>query len=90
MLFEDIITINQPDNKKIEKHIKLNPALLVALNNIQIAYKIETKQHINLNELVSIGLNLLIKELKKEIARTDNYKTIVYLQELKREFIEDV
>lgn len=85
MLFENINTTSQPDKKKIEKHIKLDPYLITNLNNIQIAYKVETSQHINLNDLISISINLLIKELKKEISKGNELKAIEYLTELNQE-----
>ena len=85
MLFENINTTSQPDKKKIEKHIKLDPYLITNLNNIQIAYKVETCQHINLNDLISISINLLIKDLKKEISKGNELKAIEYLTELNQE-----
>jgi len=85
MLFENINTTSQPDKKKIEKHIKLDPYLITNLNNIQIAYKVETSQHINLNDLISISINLLIKDLKKEISKGNELKAIEYLTELNQE-----
>lgn len=90
MLFQEINNTNQPDNKKIQKHIKLDPNLIINLNNIQVAYKVETSQHINLNDLITIGLNLLIKNLKQEIAKGNELKAIEYLNELQKEFINDV
>lgn len=90
MLFQEINTTNQPDKKKIEKHIKLNPNLIINLNNIQVAYKVETSQHINLNDLITLGLNLLIKDLKQEIANGNEKQAIEYLNQLKKEFISDV
>ena len=89
MLFQEINNTNT-ENKKIQKHIKLDPNLIINLNNVQIAYKLETSQHINLNDLITIGLNLLIKNLKQEIAKGNEKQAIEYLNELKKEFINDV
>lgn len=85
MLFENINTTSQPYKKKIEKHIKLDPYFITNLNNIQIAYKVETNQHINLNDLISISINLLIKEIKKEIAKGNETNAIQYLNQLHQE-----
>ena len=44
----------------------------------------------NLNDLITIGLNLLIKNLKQEIAKGNELKAIEYLNELQKEFIKNV
>lgn len=85
MIFENITNGNQPETKKISKHIKFNPNELINLNAIQLAYKTETNQHITLNDLVSISINLFINEIKKEIVRNNEIKAIEYIKTLKKE-----
>lgn len=84
MIFENITNGNKPDNKKISKHIKFNPDELINLNAVQLAYKTQTNKHINLNELISISVNLFINEIKKEITRNNEIKAIEYIETLKK------
>lgn len=85
MIFENINQAIEP-NKQIEKHIKLNPNVLLNLNSIQLAYKTETKKHLTFNEILNISLDLFIKDLKNEIKKTNETQAIRYLETLKKEF----
>ena len=85
MIFENINQTNQPDNKKIQKHINLNPEAVINLNAIQTAYKVETNEHINLNDLIAISINVLVKLIKNEIANNSELEAIKYLTKLKKE-----
>ncbi|MBQ3414953.1 MAG: hypothetical protein IJH39_06330 [Clostridia bacterium] len=85
MIFENINQTNQPDNKKIQKHISLNPEAVINLNAIQTAYKVETNEHINLNDLIAISINVLVKLIKNEIANNSELEAIKYLTKLKKE-----
>lgn len=83
MIFENINTANE--NKPIHKHIKLKPNHIINLNQIQTAYKSQTNQHLNLNDLIGMSINLLIKETKSQIANKSELEAINFLKELKED-----
>lgn len=81
MLFENIN--NSKENKPIHKHIKLKNRDIINLNQIQTAYKSQTNEHLNLNDLIGMSINLLIKETKSQIANKSELEAINFLKELK-------
>ena len=85
MIFDSINNTTQPDNRKIQKHIALNPNAIINLNAIQTAYKVETQEHITLNELIGVSINELVKSIKNKIANGNELEAINYLKSLKNE-----
>ena len=85
LIFANIINDNENINKSIDKHIKLNPSNAINLNAVQIAFKVETKEQMNLNELINICILEFIKQMNNIATPGNESQAIQYINELRKE-----
>ena len=85
MLFEDIIKNNETDYKTIDKHIKLNPNSAINLNAVQIAFKLQTNEIINFNELINMCVLDFIKSINNISSSGNDNEAIQYINQLRNE-----
>lgn len=85
MLFENIINDTETNNKSIDKHIKLNPSNNINLNAVQIAYKVETNEILNLNELINICILEFTKKINNISSSGNESEAIQYINQLRNE-----
>jgi len=85
MMFQETLNKEYEDKHKIHKHIKLDAINNMNLNEIQIAYKLNKQEHINLEELINISILFFVRELNTIITNGDEQEAINLIETLKKE-----
>lgn len=89
-MFKETLNKEYKDKDKIHKHIKLDAINNMNLNEIQIAYKLNKQEHINLEDLINVSIMFFVGELKTIISNGNEQEAINLIEKLQKEIKHNV